>query len=188
MLALPGPDDAEVLVVRADDGRWVAEQADGGVIEVGAQIRVRDQDWELELPEADPRTPMVQISEIPPLSLRFRVSPDEEYVDLVVRVGTIEHDLGARAHHYLLLTLARLRLRDQAARPAAVGEHGWVGLPRLTKMLRLEERPLNLQIFRIRRQFAELGVSQLTEIIERRRGTGQIRVGTAEVEILGTGG
>ena len=60
--------------------------------------------------------------------------------------------LGARSHHYLLLTLARMRLKDvERGEPAATA--GWVDQEELGRLLQFSPERLNLDIFRARRQF-----------------------------------
>lgn len=189
LLSLPSPEEPAALIYRDNDGSWVVEGALGELTPYGGEpILVAGRSWQLELPDLDPRTPLVQNAGLAGATLRFFVSADEEYVELRVVTRGVEHDLGARAHHYLLLTLARLRLKDREASGKGASEHGWVSLDRLSRMLRLEERPMNLQIFRIRRQFSELGLGDAADVVERRRGTGQLRVGLANLVISPLGG
>ena len=46
--------------------------------------------------------------------LWLHVSADQEDITLACRMGTETRDLGARAHHELLLQLARARAADSA--------------------------------------------------------------------------
>lgn len=185
-LSIPGPEDAEVLVFRDESGHWQADSDEGSrpAAEL-RQVRAGGRLWELDLPELDPRTPLISVAsgKISDVHLDFLVSSDEEHVDLSALSEGRQVSMGSRAHHYLLLTLARLRARDQEARPADLANHGWTLVEELMRMLRLEETQLNLQIFRIRRQFAEAGFQQPQQIIERRRGTGQLRVGVRRFDI-----
>ena len=69
----------------------------------------------------------VQLSD---LVLCFRVSADEEHVeiDAVHLGGTLP--IPVRVHHYMLLTLARARLHDRA-HGSGPAEEGWEEIIRL---------------------------------------------------------
>jgi hypothetical protein len=43
---------------------------------------------------------------------------------------------------------------------------------------------LNLDVFRLRRQFAALGIVDAANIVERRPRTRQLRIGTARLQIV----
>ena len=93
--------------------------------------------------------------------------------------------LPPQAHHYTLLPLARARLRDQ----------GVVGLRPAPARLGLRRRPLplpldgrrttsNVEIYRIHRNFAAIGLADAaTSVVERRRGGRQVRLGTPRLAI-----
>jgi len=183
LLALPGPTAPELMVFRGARG-WVVERS-GEIATVadGDVLRVGDEAWRLHLPEPLPQTaePVTRPLHLDDLTLRFRVSRDEEYVELTAVHDAQAIDLKARAHHYTLLVLARARLRD-AALPADV--QGWVHQSELLDQLRVDVNHLNLSIYRMRQQLGEAGVSAAARIVERRAGTRQVRVGTARIEIL----
>lgn len=128
----------------------------------------------------DPSVASVASPTVSMLSLHFTVSRDEEYVELVAvhSGGTI--DLKARSHHYLLLLLARIRLESRALPPE---EQGWIHQDALLRLLRTDANRLYLDIYRIRRQLAEAGVPDAANIVERRPGTRQLRLGATRVEI-----
>ena len=88
--------------------------------------------------------------------------------------------LPPRSHHYLLLTLARALLADDAASAA---ERGWVDSQALCRMLATDPRSLNVDVFRARRQLASLGVHGAAGIIARRTAAGQLRLGTDRIEV-----
>jgi hypothetical protein len=50
-------------------------------------------------------------------------------------------------------------------------------------MLATDSRKLNVDVFRVRRQFTELGIHGAAGIIARRPGTGQLRLGTERVQV-----
>jgi hypothetical protein len=117
-------------------------------------------------------------SDVEALTLAFSVSRDEEVVRLCVLRAGVAFDLGERAHHYVLLTLARRRLADAAG---GFQDHscGWVYQEDLARDPSMTGARLNLAVFRIRKQFAGIDVADPEHIVERRRSTGQLRIGTS---------
>ncbi|MFY0538079.1 hypothetical protein [Nannocystis pusilla] len=115
LLALPDASSPELTVYRSRDHGWVVEQ-DGQLSAVsdGAPVQTRAGTWRLCLPESLPATEEALDAQptIDTVTLRFRVSSDEETVELLALHGRTVIDLKVRAHHYPLLLLARARLRD----------------------------------------------------------------------------
>ncbi len=91
-----------------------------------------------------------------------------------------EKPLEARAYHYMLVTLARLRLKDTES---AVAERGWVHREELCRMLAVDNNKLNVDIFRARKQLAGMGVLGAAGLIER-RASGHVRMGVSRTEVL----
>ena len=68
-------------------------------------------------PDPQPPVPMTEelvdltsvMDSITRRELDFGVSADEEYIELTVRVGQVNHSIPPRVHHELLLVLARRR-------------------------------------------------------------------------------
>jgi len=114
----------------------------------------------------------------------FDVSLNEEHTWLQIACsGHPLINLGERIHHYSLLTLARHRLGD-ARRGYEADSQGWLAIAQLEKMLGLDGKYLNIQIFRARRQLQKAlpaGVS-IDAVIERRRG--EIRFGRQPFRIV----
>ncbi len=185
LLALPDDDHVELTLSRAADGRWRVEATDGAVrfVADGDVVEAGGARWRLHLPAVLP--PTVASDRIANLALGFRVSPDEEHVDVTLSTGAVERPLRPRSHHYLLLTLARERLADaERATPArAEGERGWVTEERLASMLRLDRQTVKVQIHRARQELAAHGVPDAAGIVERRAGTGQLRIGVARLSV-----
>ncbi len=117
------------------------------------------------------------------LSLAFTVSKDEEHVGVVARHAGGVTELPASNLHYLLLVLARQRLQDRERRDLDVNEHGWMYVDELCSKLRLDPSHLNVTIFRLRKQLERLGVVDAAGIVERRRTTGQLRIGASALSI-----
>ena len=107
---------------------------------------------------------------VPARLLEFFVSRDEEHARALLHVRGGVVDLGERAHHYSLVTLARARSADmQAGYDAAT--QGWIELDRLARMLGIDTSHLNVQIHRARSQFAALPGLDVSQLVERRRGS-----------------
>lgn len=160
------PADEPVVSVFAQDGGWWLDR-DGGVAPVpdGATVDAAGRTWRLELPTGRPDTPTLGIGDAP--ALAFRVSADEEYVEVDVHVGAHVVKLRPRSFHYLLLTLARLRTSGE----------GWTTRPDLAKMLRVEPGSIDVAIHRARGAIAAEVPALGGALFETRFRTGQIRLG-----------
>ncbi|MBK7537154.1 MAG: FHA domain-containing protein [Myxococcales bacterium] len=198
LLALPSDDDPVAEVYRNALGEWVLEHA-GETTRIADHhvVRVGERELVLRVPDViattwDSSVPSPHLSG---LTLRFSVSLDEEYVALTARSAHRDLDLGARAHHAVLLALARSRLEDQKTTPPASSSpgrlgtspesaHGWVYLDDLARELGLDEQHLNVAIFRSRRQLSEAGIMGAASIVERRRPTRELRLGVSRIEII----
>ncbi len=164
-----GEEDAPLPYLHAiGASSWVLEEATGPrLVQDGDLVSAGERAWVLHLAEAHKETvdSAHRTRWLKDVRWDFGVSSDEEYVEVGVVVGEEAMALGSRAHHYLLLTLARLR-----------GEGGgWVYSDELARRLGLEETSLNVQIYRAREELSKLGVTDATSVVERRRGTGQLR-------------
>ena len=195
LLALPSDDDPEAVVYRDPSGHWVVEQGgETARIADRATVRAGRRDYLLRVPDViaptwDNSSPAPHLAT---LTLQFSVSRDEEYVALTARGDHHVIDLGARAHHNVLLMLARSRLEDRKARAAAAergaappeSSEGWVYQDELAEQLAIDETHLNVAVFRCRRQLAEAGIIGAASIIERRRPTRELRLGVPRIEIV----
>ena len=108
------------------------------------------------------------------------MSRDEERVDVTVVCPDREIELPPRSHHYLLVTLARVRLAAAEAPPT---ERGWLTRDALCRMLATDELRLNVEVCRARKQFSALGIQGAASIVDRRMGTGRIRLGVERVDV-----
>ena len=82
---------------------------------------------------------------------------------------------GRSNAYYFLLTLARLRNADQ--REQRESEAGWTHREDLMTMLKCGEQQLNVWVFRVRSKFASKDFLDYASIVERRDGSGQLRIG-----------
>lgn len=186
-LALPDPESPERCVYHDSQGTWVVEHhgnttaiADREVLVLGDGTA-----WTVFIPELEPATWPVDSSTLRLSRLRLELSfnRNEEYVEAVVQHGPRTIDLGARAHHYLLLLLARRRLADREAGVAAP-EEGWIRQDELAHMLRMTDNHIYIAIHRARTQLGEHDVADAAGLIERRPGTRQLRLGVAQLALV----
>jgi hypothetical protein len=187
-LAIPSSHDPCVTIYRDVAGCWVLEQPDDSVGPItNMQMFESAGRWWRFCCTEEVLTTAVQTA-THPLSIRtielvFGVSRDEEYVELRMTHAGTTVNLGARARHYLLLTLARRRL-DDARDGLPEAACGWMGQDESPHDPSMAPLQLNLDVFRIRRQFASAGVVDAANIIERRPLTKQLRIGTSKLSVV----
>jgi hypothetical protein len=182
IVSIPGAaGEAVASIYQAADGQWVVEMEDRiePVVD-GSLIHVCQATWIFSCPS---ELAVTESFEKPPLLLeaavlRFRVSADEEAVELDVMHQGRLIPLGSRSVFYLLLTLARLRLAQRDS-----GSAGWIHWSELATMLRASQVEINVWVHRIRERFAEVGFLRPAAIIERRPRTGQLRIGSDKLNI-----
>ncbi len=184
LLVLPEADRPEVTIFE-ELGAWTAEVgdrrvelSDGDVIEAGGER------WRLHLPSRLDATIDLAQPKISNVGLRFGVSQDEEYVEtqLLMEEGD-PIPVPTRSFTYLLLVLARLREQDALEGDLGPAEHGWIHTDELVRMLKTDVATLNVHICRARRLVSSLGIGNAVDLIERRQGTGQLRLGVARLLI-----
>ena len=151
-------------------------------VDDAARLRIRGPPLSLSCPDLPAETSTAGWPEggvdLGRARLVFRFSKDEEHVDIVVEFGAERAELKSRVHNYLLLLLARHRL-DDSAQGVADAACGWIYQEDLIDALKVTPDRLNIDIFRIRRQFAGLGLVDAANIVERRPRTKQLRIGAA---------
>ncbi|MDI1436518.1 FHA domain-containing protein [Polyangium sorediatum] len=185
-LVLPDATNVLLSIVEDSEGHWFVETPDGSRRPAGdEQITVAGETWEVSVP---PRSPVAGTYKVRPslsvntLALRFRVSRNEEHVCVDIVHGKDVLPLGERAVFDALLLLARERLKDAAEGSLPEEEQGWYDLETLTQDLHVEEKALNVNIYRLREAFGKAGVERSADIVERRRRL--LRIGTSRIEIL----
>jgi hypothetical protein len=189
VLCLPSPADWEAMIFRDADERWVIETADGTrpLQDVDCVV-VKGRPYTVHLPGPVPATRDVRHLGEDALArgtLEFLVSRDGEHVDLRLRDSEHVHPIESRAHVLLLLALARNRVADAANPELPQSEHGWMYREDLMKDLEIDDpQLLNLWVFRARQQFTQLKLRDAAKIVERREGTGQLRLGLRRVLVI----
>jgi len=179
LVVLPSPEAPLATLYKTSDGVWVLERANDALLPLQDQqvFELVGESWRVCCPDiVGPTANPPPAHEVKQITLHFGVSRDEEHVEIHVGVDGADADLGSRAHNYILLTLARRRLADaEAGIPET--SCGWVYQDELVTELGTTGPQLNVDIFRIRRQFAALPLVDAAHIIERRPRTGQLRIG-----------
>ncbi|MCZ7680910.1 MAG: FHA domain-containing protein [Sandaracinaceae bacterium] len=186
LLVLPDDDEPMASVQWAGDG-WVLDRGERQEpVHTGDRIELAGTSWQLLLP-AGGRALSTQpdASEIllHRLTAVFEVNRSEEHVRIVLQHRATNIVLPDRMYHFLLLVLARARVRDQEAGVAAA-EEGWVDAAVLAHELRVSSEKLNVDIFRARRLFAEHGVVDGASVVERRTQAGQVRLGLRRIQLI----
>jgi len=190
LLPLPSSDDPRATIYRTSEGGWALESPDDGTVALGhlQTFEAAGRVWRLSCAEmstetlAAPGGPAESGFRVGDLQLYFAVSQDEETVHLQVTCGTRDFDLGTRQFYYLLVTLARLRLKEKKEglpEPSC----GWQDQDDLARDPSMAPPQLNLAVFRIRDQFARIGVIDAAAIVERRPRQRQLRIGTDRISV-----
>lgn len=185
VLTLPHSEAADVTLIR-DGYEWEYELEGATQYAVDqTRIDLGSEFWTLLVPEVLSETTLVRgASRIEDLTLRFIPNRNEEHIELQAEGRSVHEHFDHRAHFYLLLTLARLRLEDAEQKDLPLAEHGWIERSDLERMLRIDTQHLNLLVYRARKQFAAIGLHDSSAIIERRTGSSQLRIGTADLLVV----
>jgi pSer/pThr/pTyr-binding forkhead associated (FHA) protein len=183
IIGIPSADGPRVVIYRNGRDGWCLEIEGEGErpLEDGERFRVGDVWWRFSCPGVALHTSRPLVGDVRRARLAFVVSRDEEHVELVAHVGSHEIDFGSRAHHYVLLTLARQRLFD-TEQSIPESSCGWMYANDLARAIAEETEHVNVAVFRIRRQFAQ-HFDNAAEIIERRHRSGQLRIAVGDLEI-----
>jgi hypothetical protein len=184
---LPGDSAPAVTVVQSANGDWLCDDTsnlrvlrDGDVVVSGALA------WRLILAHRNATMALSEPSSVlaPLHRIDFAVSRDEEHVSATLQSRGGTADLGERAHHYCLVTLARARCADLHAGYDATSQ-GWIDLEVLARMLGIDVSHVNVQIHRARAQLAALLPPDAPQLVERRRGS--VRIGALAFRVFRAG-
>jgi pSer/pThr/pTyr-binding forkhead associated (FHA) protein len=184
ILALPSEHQARITIFSTSDGSWQIEADSHARPAVDREIiKLGDATYVLELPVRQDQTVQSGMQNVPieSIALHFAVTPDEEHVEVTVRMAGESKRLETREYHYMLVTLARARIADAHA-PSSL--RGWIDRDELCKKLNMDLGRLNVDIFRARKQLAALGVEGAARLVERRPGTHEIRLGVSMLEVV----
>lgn len=166
---------------------WWKELFDENLNESTASVELSDKEylsidgltWQLQINRTAENTQLLRptITSMDELTLLFQTSQDEETTHILIQSSDGAVDLLVRSHHYLTLALARRRAEDIAA-GVNESEQGWLYAELLAKDLGLDPSHLNIQIYRIRKQFVDAlnNACESNNIIE--RNGGKLRLGS----------
>ena len=193
LLSLRAGDGSTADILEEARGSWVMEQA-GSVRDVrhGELVDFGGHRYRVSLP-----LPVPETEDAPPggaldaggslladTALAFLVSANLESVEVRVEWGGRRWE-GHKAYNRALLALAEARLRDERTSELRLHEQGWVYCDELCTLASYESvARLNVEVHRARTEFARQGVPGAPAIVQRRRGTGQLRLGTNRIEIV----
>jgi hypothetical protein len=186
VLVLPDATRCEAYISK-QSGQWFVERAgESRSLALGAQLALSDGLWALELASGDDR----QVAETAALdenetTLEFKVSRDEERVQLSIVCGPQVRTLAHRSHLYLLVILARRRAHEQSSVEVSPSDHGWMETKELAKMLGTTSEQVNVWVWRAREQMQAIDSELAQRIVERRPSSGQLRIGFSGL-VLGT--
>lgn len=188
LIALPSSDKPLATIFADPEGGWLLEQPDDSIAQIThlQTFEVGGQTWRFCCPERVFHTSVDEDlveAEVQTLELSFSVSLDEKHVEVHATSGNRNFDLGARAYHFTLLTLARRRLDDTAAGLPETS-CGWMYQEDVLRSRGATAADLNLDVFRIRKQLASVGIGDAAAVVERRPRTRQLRIGTGRLSIV----
>jgi hypothetical protein len=188
LLALPSAEEPIATIFRNRDGEWVLEHVHEATVRIvnGQIFQIDGKPWRFSCPDAVWPTALASASggvEGRGIELTFRVSRDEEFVELRAACGERQVSLGSRAFNYLLLTLARRRMQDAEA-GVPDDACGWVDVDDLSHDPSMAPPQLNLDVFRIRRHFTSARIGDAESIVERRVRPRQLRIGTGRIHVV----
>lgn len=169
------PDDVHILRLDPRSG-WVFVSSEGErLVDDGAVVDVSGHAWTLRLPGGP--APTLAVTASPDVSVLLRVVSEKIEVQLTQRGATCV--LRPRAHHQLLLVLARERSR--ARRRGEPGdEAGWIAIPDLVAHLGITANTAYVWWYRLREQLEAEGVDG--GLVER-RFTGELRLADVSLTI-----
>lgn len=157
MLVLPNEDAPELTFYQDEQRKWLCETQEATkFLEDGDVLQLGDKNWTFISNYAEEETRFATFdSQDTFLSMRFKVSQNEEHVSLTINFGQHQFDLGNKTYNYLLLLLARQWLADKHNGVPDI-DCGWLDKSVLCKELRTQEQYMNIQIYRHRKQLSAL--------------------------------
>jgi FHA domain len=190
ILILPEPEHPMYTIFEDSSGNWMAESNDGSRhrIASGDTLRVAERTWRIELPAMPEHTLQPEAGQmvLRDSTMRISVSGDQERVDIRLILGDQAIPLRSRSYCQLLFALARVRLADEVAAGAGEANAGWRPVTELLEMLHLSEPTFNTHIARARKDLAQAGVLDATDLVERQPMPRRVRLGVRKVEIVQT--
>jgi hypothetical protein len=164
------------------DGQWVLEHAGASApLQHGQAVTLGGRTWVFDLVHTLPGTADAAKGGENTLALHFRVTADQEYIELHAIAQDVVHDLGARASNELLWVLAQRRADDCANPELPDSAQGWVHGVELERMLGGDANRINVDVFRARKLLAQVSAVAASTVVERRSPNRLIRLGIGRV-------
>ncbi len=183
------PDDVEPQAsVHHEGGQWWLERGDE-LRPVGDRSVVvfGEQAWTLRLPEARLETAAhVASRRLADFTLELAHSRDEEKIEVRLLRASHRIVLEPRAHHYMLVLLARHAIEQRQA-GVTVADSGWMDPAELAEMLKVPRGSLNVHIHRIRRQVVDAGIFDGKDILQRVPGSHELRLAPITMRVVPLG-
>ena len=190
-ILIPDQDSQHTLLFDHEQAGWLLYSSDepreiGGPYSHGDEVVVNRLRWRVFLANAHSQTPMKPNGTVTPsqIHLVLRLSRDEENTQLTAIYGSSSHDLGDRAHHYLIAHLARVKSAD-LDEGLDLSSSGWIDKERLAKDLGVSSNHLNLQIHRAQKHLCdELRITpkEANRLFDRQRG--RVRLGFISCDVF----
>ena len=95
-------------------------------------------------------------------------------------LDTVAEQTGQREGE---LAESRARIEDQRRDALPVSEHGWMYRNDIARLLKVDRGLINLWVHRARRQLADAGILEVGELVQRRQGAEQLRIGVPRLEV-----
>lgn len=182
--SLPSEDNTQASVFLKDGSVMVETESETRVLGNGEVCAIGGGVYTASLPQIEGPTEHAAAVclRVGNSQLCMRPSLHEEHVGASITVAGEPRELRARLHNHLLLLLVRQRLADQAD-SVPPGEEGWLGADEVCRRLRIDRTQLATAVYRIRRQFATVGLEDPANIVQRRPDSRELRVGVRNVSI-----
>jgi hypothetical protein len=184
--ALPSSDDPQVTIMRRTDGTWCAELASGDVLDLlaGGNVALLDRHYEVALPvhtqETDePEAPLIEHDEAK-VQYELEVADDEEAASLTVFAAEWNRPRHLRECVPLYLLAHLVRHRHES-------NDGWIDIEAACKALALTREQLGVHVFRVRESLKELGLVQVGNVIERKKGWIRTGVEPSRIRVIRRG-
>jgi len=176
VLGLPSGRDPRVMIFRGFP-HWTIEDDDGvRPVDDRAVVVVEGHPWRLSLPMPTDATQGLAVT----TGKRLRVSGTLHRPGVVVASAEGEISAGRSNALRLLWLLVREFTRDGRNEPA---DRGLTHIDLVARELGIDPATVDVYVYRLRGRFAKYGVFDL---IERRKGVGQLRLGFSKVEFQPT--
>lgn len=184
LLVLPEPQRPLVSVFCDPRHGWIAEvQGDPRPVSDGDMLVEAGHAWQLHLPKPQDQTAEFKSEQVllEMLAFHFRLTDSGGVIELTILHGDNMIFRANRVFNKMLLNLSKQMLMDAQKQPE---DRGWVQVDDLCKALSIDDNRLSVDIHRIRRELASLDVVNAANIIERRRATRQVRIGSENLRLI----